>query len=60
MKSIKSIVSKANVIIAFFTHLHIVMIRDDKNAIKFTNSKKTSVLLKIDRIIQIDFELSYL
>ena len=51
MKRIKSSVAKANVIIAFFTHLHIVMIRDDKNAIKFTNSKKISVLLKIVRII---------
>ena len=50
MKRIKSIVAKANVIIAFFTYLHIVMIRDDKNAIKITNSKKISVLLKIVRI----------
>ena len=40
MKRIRSIVAKANVIIAFLTHLHIVMIRDDKNAIKTTNSKK--------------------
>ena len=40
MKRIKSIVAKANVIIYFFTHLHIVIIRDDKNAIKITNSKK--------------------
>ena len=40
MKRIESIVAKANVIIAFFTHLHIVMLRDDKNAIKITNSKK--------------------
>ena len=51
MKRIRSIVAKANVIIAFLTHLHIVMIRDDKNAIKTTNSKKISVLLKIVRII---------
>ena len=27
-------------IIAFFIHLHIVNIRDDKNVIKITNSKK--------------------
>ena len=51
MKRIKRIVSKANVIIAFFTHLHIVNIRDDKNMMKITNSKKISVLLKIVRII---------
>ena len=37
--------------IAFFTHLHIVSIRDDKNMMKITNSKKLSVLLKIVRII---------
>ena len=30
--------------IAFFIHLHIVNIRDDKNVIKITNSKKISVL----------------
>ena len=40
MKKIKKIVAKANVIIAFFTHLHIVNIRDDKNMMKITNSKK--------------------
>ena len=40
MKRIKRIVAKANVIIAFFIHLHIVNIRDDKNVIKITNSKK--------------------
>ena len=51
MKRIKRIVDKANVIIAFFIHLHIVNIRDDKNVIKITNSKKISVLLKIVRII---------
>ena len=60
MKRIKRIVAKANVTIAFFTHLHIVIIRDDKNVMKNTNSKKISVLLKIVRIIYIDFELSYL
>ena len=37
--------------IAFFTHLHIVSIRDDKNMMKITNSKRISVLLKIVRII---------
>ena len=60
MKKIKRIVAKTNVTIAFFTHLHIVIIRDDKNVMKITNSKKISVLLKIVRIIQIDFELLYL
>ena len=40
MKRIKRIVAKANVIIALFTHLHIVSIRDDKNVMKITNSKK--------------------
>ena len=51
MKRIKKTVDKANVIIAFFLHLLIVNIRDDKNVIKITNSKKISVLLKIVRII---------
>ena len=52
MKRIKMIIAKANnVTIAFITHLHIVMIRDDKNVMKITNSKKTSVLLKIVRTI---------
>ena len=37
--------------IAFFIHLHIVNMRDDKNSIKITNSKKISVLLKMVRII---------
>ena len=60
MKKIKSIVAKANATIAFYTHLHIVINKDDKNVMKITNSKKISVLLKIVRIIQIDFELSYL
>ena len=40
MKRIKKIVAKANVTTAVFTHLHIVIIRDDKNVIKITNSKK--------------------
>ena len=60
MKRIKRFIAKANVTIAFFTHLHIVIIKDDKNVMKITNSKKISVLLKTVRIIQIDFELSYL
>ena len=50
-KRIKGIVAKANVMIAFFIHLHIVNIRDDKNVIKISNSKKISVLLKMVRII---------
>ena len=37
--------------IAFFIHLHIVNIRDDKNVIKITNNEKISVLLKMVRII---------
>ena len=37
--------------IAFFIHLHFVNIRDDKNVIKITNSKKIYVLLKMVRII---------
>ena len=45
------IVAKANVMIAFFIHLHIVNMRDDKNVIKITNSIKISVLLKMVRII---------
>ena len=51
MERIKRIVVKANVIIAFFIHLHIFNIRDNKNVIKITNSKKICVLLKIVRII---------
>ena len=50
MKRIKRIIAKSNVTIAFFTYLHIVIIRDDKNVRKITNSKKISVLLKIVRI----------
>ena len=37
--------------IAFFIHLHIVKMRDDRNVMKSTNSKKISVLLKMVRII---------
>ena len=51
MNKIKRVVARANVTIAFFTHLHIVMIRDDKNVRKTMNSRKISVLLKIVRII---------
>ena len=51
MNKFKRFVAKANVTIAFFTHLHIVIIRDDKNVMKIMNNKKASVLLKIVRII---------
>ena len=51
MKRIKRIVARANVTIAFFIHLHIVIIRDIKIVVKIMNSKKISVLLKIVRII---------
>ena len=51
MNKIKIIVARANVTIVFFTHLHVVMIRDDKNVSKIMNSKKIYVLLKIVRII---------
>ena len=44
-------VARANVTITFLTHLHIVRIWDDRNVIKITNRKKTTVLLKIVRII---------
>ena len=37
--------------IAFFIHLHMVKMRDDRNVVKITNNKKISVLLKIVRII---------
>ena len=46
MERIKRIVVKANVIIAFFIHLHIFNIRDDKNVIKSTNSKKNNCSTK--------------
>ena len=51
MNRIKRIVAKAIVTIAFYTHLHIVIIRDEKNVIKIINSEKISVLLKFVRII---------
>ena len=47
----RRIVARANVMIAFFIHLHIVKMRDDRNVVKITNSKKISVLLKMVRII---------
>ena len=37
--------------IAFFIHLHIVKMRDERNVTKITNSKKISVLLKMVRTI---------
>ena len=51
MKRIKRMVAKANVMTAFFIHLHIVMIRDVKNVRKIMNSRKISVLLKMVRNI---------
>ena len=60
MNKIKRIVAKANVTITFFTHLQIFIIRDDKSVMKITNSKEIYVLVKIVRIIYIDFMLSYL
>ena len=44
MKRNKGIVANANVIIAFFIHLHIVRISDVKNVRNITKSRKTSVL----------------
>ena len=38
-------VANANVMIAFFIHLQIVIMSDFKNVRKITNSRKTSVLL---------------
>ena len=51
MKRIKKMVAKANVMIAFFIHLHIVIMRDVKNARKVMNRRKISVLLNMVRII---------
>ena len=50
-KSIKRIVAKTNVTIAFFIPLHIVMIRDIKNVRKIMNKRKISFRLKLVRII---------
>ena len=38
-------VANTNVMIAFFIHLHIVIMSDVKNVRKIMNSRKTSVLL---------------
>ena len=38
-------VANVNVMIAFFIHLHMAIMSDVKNVKKFTNSRKTSVLL---------------
>ena len=38
-------VAKANVMVAFFIHLHMVIMSDVKNVRNFMNSRKTSVLL---------------
>ena len=51
MNRIKRILANANVTIAFFIHLHIVMIWDDKSVKKILNRRKIIVLLKIVRII---------
>ena len=40
MKRVKRIVARANVTIAFFIHLHNVIIRDIKNVEQIMNSKK--------------------
>ena len=45
MKRNKRIVANANVMIAFFILLHIVLISDVENVRKITNSRKISVLL---------------
>ena len=45
MKRNKRIVTNANVTIAFFIHLLIVIMSDVKNVRNHTNSRKTSVLL---------------
>ena len=49
MKRIKRMVAKVNVMIAFFIHLHIVIMRDVKNVKKIMNIRKKSVLLKMVR-----------
>ena len=52
--------AKANVMIAFLIHLHIVIMSAVKNVRKLMNSRKTSVLLHRFRKNQIVIELSYL
>ena len=44
-------VPKANMMIAFFINLHIVIMSDDKKERKTMNSRKTSVLLNRARTI---------
>ena len=51
MNRIKRIVAKANVTFAFFIHLHIVMISDDKNVRKIMKNRKIFFRLKMVRII---------
>ena len=53
-------VANLNVMIAFFIHLHMVILSEVKNVKKFTNSRKTTVLLNRFRNIYIVIELSYL
>ena len=48
-------VAEANVMIAFFIHLHIVIMSDVKNERKIMNSGKTSVLLNRFGNIQISY-----
>ena len=52
--------ANANVMIAFFIHLHIVSVSDVKNMRKITSSRKTSILLNRLQNIQIAIKLSYL
>ena len=59
-KSIKRIVAKKNVTVAFFINFHIVIIRDIKNVRKIMNKRKISFRLKMVRIVSIEFMFSYL
>ena len=45
MKRIKSVVANAKVMIVFFKHLHIVIMRDVRNVRNIIKTRKTSVLL---------------
>ena len=45
MKRTKSVVANAKVMIAFFLHLHLVIMRDEQNVRKNMKSRNTSVLL---------------
>ena len=51
MNRIKRIVAEANATIAFFIHLHLVMISDVKNVRKIMNNRKIFFRLKMVRII---------